>query len=206
VGPSTKTEPRAPLRFSWGANAPEDYQPGITDVLKMSGAPGLSATSPGARTGFMGVKPVAGGGGFSSGFSPRPTSGMTSDEMIDEQAGGRPEMDWSRVANPGAFEAFTERPALTEIEMASKDPLWRERATSGMELGRAKSLKEYEAQLQNESSMALRQQVNDRIGQLIAQENQRRAAAGQPPLSEEEGWQRFFPVAQMMVTGRGASL
>jgi hypothetical protein len=105
-GPQTKTDPRAPLQFAWGGGTPEDYVPGVSKVLEMTGAPT-------GREGFMGAAPVAGGqapGGF-----------------------GPSQQNWEDVANPMGFEAFREAPMVREAIESAQDPLWRERQVSGIE-------------------------------------------------------------------------
>jgi len=179
-GPSTKITPGGTLSFAWGGGAPQDYQPGITDVLKMEGAPA-------ARGGFMGVEPVARGmeaGGF-----------------------GPSETDWSKVANPLAFEGYREKPIISEIERAAKDPLWREREIAGIEQGKevaiAKERATAEASLVEEANRRQREDVNKMAQSWIEQENTKRRTQGQPPLSLQEE-QQFYMLAQSRVTGRSA--
>jgi hypothetical protein len=105
-GPQTKTDPRAPLQFAWGGGTPEDYVPGVSKVLEMTGAPT-------GREGFMGAAPVA-GGQAPGGFSPS-------------------QQNWEDVANPMGFEAFREAPMVREAIESAQNPLWRERQTSGIE-------------------------------------------------------------------------
>jgi len=176
-GPSTKTEPEAPLSFAWGAGEPQPYQPGQTEVLKMRGAPA-------ARGGFMGAAPVAGGtraGGF-----------------------GQSQTDWSKVANPMAFEAYTERPAMSAIEAASRDPLFRERGIAEAEMGRdigvARATVGAQAEARQEAGERMRRETQALADEWVGDENKRRAAQGQPPLSFEEQ-QNYYAMAQMRFGG-----
>jgi len=98
----TKTEPRAPLQFAWGGNAPQNYAPGVTEVLEMQGAP------PGGREGFMGAEPP----------DPMQPGGY-----------GPSQQDWGNVANPGGFESFQSAPGIEETIRSAQDPLWREKGT-----------------------------------------------------------------------------
>lgn len=63
------------------------------------------------------------------------------------------ETDWSKVANPMAFEAYRERPERAVLEMQAKDPFAVQRAEAGIAADRAKSIYEgqrgVEADIQN---------------------------------------------------------
>lgn len=169
-GPLTKTEPRAPLMFSWGKEELSPYSAGETDVLRMNGAPA-------ERGGFMGASPISGGGGFSPS-----------------------QQDWSKVANPAGFEAFRERPLMAEYERAVKDPLWRERETAAMERDKGVAIAEAQATAQANAIEQANRRLQDSITQMamgfIQQANQARKAEGKPPLTLQEE-QQFFDISKM---------
>lgn len=160
-GPSTKTAPGGSLKFAWGAGTPEDYKAGQTDILKMEGAPA-------ARSGFMGAEPVSRGSG---GFAPSET-------------------DWSKVANPMAFDAYREKPLRDEIERAAKDPLWRERELKELDVAGAERVAraEAEAQIQAQANEArrVREEIDRLTQEEINRQNQARAASGQKPLTPDD--------------------
>jgi len=167
--PSTKTEPRAPLRFSWGSNPTEDYDPNAPqDILKMEGAPQ-------GREGFMGAKPddPQRAGGYMR------TPGDTALEQ------------YANNADPMAREGFRNLPMQTEIAKAAKDPAWREKetiATTERERGMA-------AQSTQAAQAKLIEAREDRLVQEIVDgriEQARQAAGGQLDPIEEEALRQQF--------------
>lgn len=169
LAPSTKTDPGGSLKFAWGAGTPEDYRAGQTNILQMEGAPGrVAGVSPGMRTGFMGASPVSRGAG---GYAPSET-------------------DWSKVANPMAFDAFRERPLRSEIERAVSDPLWRERELKEMDVAGAERVARAEAEAQIQAAAAEARRQREEIDRLVQEEinrqNQARATSGQKALSPDE--------------------
>lgn len=155
--PQTKTEQRAPLQFSWGGNAPQDYQPGITDVLSMEGAPA-------GREGFMGQTPddPSRGGGFVA------------------------SQPWENVANPQGFEGFHQAQGVQEALKGLEDPLWRERATADIEqardLGVATGTLEKQAEILREEDARIRREIGERAEKVLAAREMEKGV----PLTPEE--------------------
>lgn len=127
----------------------------------------------------MGAAPVAGGqkaGGF-----------------------GESQTDWSKVANPMAFEGYTERPERAMIENLAQDPLWVERQKSQMEqqqkIGIGTAAIEAEAAAQQRGNEKARADVAQLAEGWINQENERRRAAGQPDMLPQDE-QQWYAMAQ----------
>jgi len=158
VGVSTKTSPEAPIKFSWGAGEPQAYTPGISDVLRMSGAPPT-------REGFMGQAPVAGG------------------SMAGGYGASQP---WANVANPGGFPSFWEDLQTQQAMREAQDPLWRERETAGIEAGgqvaAARGIGEAQLELGRRQREMVREDIQRQVEGKISQYQQ---MFGRPPSPEE---------------------
>ena len=109
--PQTKTEPRAPLRFSWGSDAgvgaegAVDYDPqNPPNLLQMKGAP------TGGREGFMGAEPSD---PMRSGGYVGPSGGTALEQYLN-------------TANPAGFAGFHELPETEAIAKAAVNPNWQE--------------------------------------------------------------------------------
>lgn len=180
AGPSTKTEPQGQVQFAWGGGTPQDYNAGQTNILQMRGAPAK-------RIGFMGASPVA-GGAKAGGFAPSQT-------------------DWSKVANPMAFEAFRQRPMMDEIERVAEDPLWRERETKEMDISGAERIARAEAEAGIQAAARERSRLRGEIATETTTEinrrNQARALAGGKPLTPQEEQEVAAEVAASFGIGLG---
>jgi len=158
AGVSTKTSPEAPVKFSWGAGEPQAYTPGISDVLRMSGAPPT-------REGFMGQAPVAGG------------------SMAGGYGASQP---WENVANPGGFPSFWEDLQTQQAMREAQDPLWRERETAGIEAGgqvaAARGIGEAQLELGRRQREMVREDIQRQVEGKISQYQQ---MFGRPPSPEE---------------------
>lgn len=187
--PSTKTEPEGILKFAWGGNTPQDYQGGKTDILQMSGAPGARPGLPGTRYdaggAFQGPSAV-GGGHMSGGY-------------------GESQQDWSKVANPMAFEGYGQQLERDEIERRKKDPLWRERETAAIaqsqEIATANATAQAQASEMQRAAEAVRQRRDEMAQAWITDENKRRVAAGQPAMKLEEESQYYQMADQRLGVG-----
>ena len=161
--PQTKTEPRAPLQFAWGGGAPEDYQPGITDVLEMAGAP------PGGREGFMGAEPP----------DPMQPGGY-----------GPSQQDWRNVANPAGFESFATAPGVEETIRSIENPIWRmqaeEKARADAELGLQTGVLQEQARLAQEARQQMQQELDQAFEDALVQKNMEMQQAEGRDLNEEE--------------------
>lgn len=111
--PKPEAAPEPALKFGWGGNAPQAVGPD-TDIHDLPGAPGApQGWMPGGRVDAAGhsLPGIPGGTGG----------------LLESQT------DWSKVANPMAFDAYREGPARAELEALTKDPLFRERGTAGIQ-------------------------------------------------------------------------
>ncbi len=163
--PQSKTDQRSPVQFAWGGNEPQNYQPGISDILSTN----QFAGAPDAREGFMGADPVAGGmkeGGFGA------------------------SAEWGDVANPQGFDAFAQAPGVEETIQSASNPMWRQEQESAIE--QAQKIAIGEAMIQKESDVEAeaarkeRLELDADINKALADETQRREAAGLPELTQDE--------------------
>lgn len=181
--PETKTEPRAPLQFAWGGRTPQDYAPGVTDILQMAGAP------PGGREGFMGVEPT----------DPSRPGGYVLPPMTPEGV-----TDWSQVAHPMGFEAFREAPMVQETLRGLEDPMWRERVASDIEQAReiavGEALIQKQADVTAEAQRQMRLDIDTAYQDALQRAEAARSAAGQPPLTEDEKDDLWDEIQQRFLT------
>lgn len=131
--PQSKTDQDSGIQFAWGGNQPQDYQPGVTDILEMAGAPPR-------REGLGGAAPVAGG---------------------MEPGGYGASAEWEDVANPQGFDAFVQAPGVEETLRLAQDPMYREREQSAIEqegaLGTGKELMRYQSEIEAQAAEGRRE-------------------------------------------------
>lgn len=167
--PQTKTEPRAPLQFAWGANAPQDYAPGITQVLEMQGAPS-------GREGFMGAEPQ----------DPMQAGGYVLPPQTPE---GR--TDWSNVANPAGFDSFHAAPGIEETIQSIQDPLWREKGAAMAAAEGQKEVFREQARLAEQMQIAQETRLQTAMDAAIAQARALAEQNGEPFEEEDEDRIRY---------------
>lgn len=183
--PQTKTEPRAPLQFAWGGGDPQNYAPGISDVLDLGQFPGAPS---GGREGFMGAEPqdpMQAGGHI---LPPQTPEGQT---------------DWGNVANPMGFESFQTAPGVEETIRSIQDPLWREKGAAMAAAEGQKEVFREQASLAEANQIAQESRLKTAIEEAVMEAQAAAAQAGEPFNEEDEDRIRYEVYQRFAALGGG---
>lgn len=179
---STKLDPKGSISYGWKGQALQKFDPNTG----INPSPELAASR--AR-GFMGRAGNPGGGSYVQGGG----------ELVNGKT------DWSKVANPMAFDAYRESPERADIERYTQDPMWREKQTAEIEQAKqiaiAKADAEAKASALERAAAARRIESGKLALEMINTENERRSKAGQPPMTEEEK-QAYYHMASERTNDR----
>jgi hypothetical protein len=195
IGGGTKLDQPGTLSFGWAGDALQAYDP--KKAGGFNATPELGSKLAESRNrGFMGH----------SGSISFPTPDPRSSSGAEQGPGYSPsQTDWSKVANPMAFEGYRERPERADIERYMQDPNGKEQAQANIEQTKQIAIVKAQAHAQGEEMQAAADRQRTEVGKLsqlwIDQDNAERQKAGKPPMTFNEA-QMYRQKAQETYSGK----